>query len=176
MIIKPVNTFMSQPQFRKWSDTLGGITKETWAGTFDNLYKTTNHMKLIQHQYKILTMIATSKYMRYNMKINSSFNCAQCHPGSVETLEHIYIECPKHDIFFKRVDDFIKNFIEPNYSSNRKIYRLICSHSCKTINFLNVVANWYVGRKVQHDKQLHWDEFNKYMNIFLEGERIAVVA
>ena len=49
MIIKPVNTFMSQPQFRKWSDTLGGIIEETWVATFDNLYKTTNHMKSMQH-------------------------------------------------------------------------------------------------------------------------------
>ena len=174
MIIKPSNSFLAQSQLKKWSETLSGLTEELLGSTFDNLYNTTNHMKLIQHQYKILTMIATTKFMRYKMKISPSLNCAQCPPGSVETLEHIYINCPNHNTFFNKVDNLIRNFIDPCYPADSKQIRITCSHKNKAINFLNLATNWYVGRKTQYDKELHWDEFLKFINIFMEGERIAV--
>jgi hypothetical protein len=101
MTINPVNTYMAQPQFKKWSHTVGGITKEMWAATFNDFYKSTNHMKLIEHRYKIIKMIATSMYMRYKMKTDSRLNCIQCHAGCEETLEHILVECPKLEIFLE---------------------------------------------------------------------------
>ena len=174
MIMKPLNSFLALPQLKKWSDSLTGLTEELLGSTFDNLYHTTNHMKLIQHQYKILTMIATSKLMRYKMKISPSFHCVKCPPGSVETLEHIYINCPRCKNFFEKVENLIRNFIDPSYPSDSKQIRLTCSHNNKAINFLNLATNWYVGRKVQYDKDLHWDEFLKFINIFMEGERVAV--
>jgi hypothetical protein len=68
----------------------------------------------------------------------------------------------------------MRNFIEPNYPSDNIQCRLTCCHSNTVVNSLNLAANWYLGRKVQYDKQLNWDEFIKYISIFLEGERIAV--
>ena len=49
------------------------------------------HFKLIQHQYKILTMIATSKYIRYKMKIETSHECSHCLANNIETLKHMYL-------------------------------------------------------------------------------------
>ena len=60
------------------------------------------------------------------------------------------------------------------YPADSKQIRITCSHDNKAINFLNLATNWYVGRKTQYDKELHWDEFLKFINIFMEGERIAV--
>ena len=40
-------------------------------------------------------MIATSKYMRYKMKIDTSYECSHCLAGTIETLKHLYLECPK---------------------------------------------------------------------------------
>jgi hypothetical protein len=101
MIIRLFKNFLAQPQLKKLADTVEDLSEEILGITFDKLYNTTNHMKLIQHQYKIPTLIATSKFMRYKMKISPTFNCAKCPHGSVETLEHIYVHCPKNIIFSK---------------------------------------------------------------------------
>ena len=167
---------LSCPQFEKWSNELEGLSNEKWTEIFVKLYKQSNHMKLIQHQYKIYTQIATSKYLRFKMKISSSPTCSNCHGGKVETLEHIYLNCEENNKFFNKVSEFIKDDIEPNYRSDLKLNRFSCSHENSSVNYVNLVANWYVGRKTQYQKKLYWDEFLKYVRCLLVGEKTVVVS
>ena len=97
LVVRPGMEILSIPQFNQWSnDTEGLNNEEMWAQTLKNLYKISNHYKLIQHQYKILTMIATSKYiMLYKMKIEKSHECSHCLANTIETLKHIHMECPR---------------------------------------------------------------------------------
>jgi hypothetical protein len=71
-----LNHFWHSPNRENWADILSdlSVSGELLVITFENLYNTINHMKLIQHQYKILTMKATSKFMRYKTKISTTFN------------------------------------------------------------------------------------------------------
>ena len=62
LVVRPGMEILSMPQFSQWSNDIEGLSnEEMWAQTFKKLYKISNHYKLIQHQYKILTMTATSE-------------------------------------------------------------------------------------------------------------------
>ena len=64
-------------QLDRWVDSFPNVANLVfdWHAVFYNLYCTTNNYKLIQHQYKIMMKIATSKYLRYKMKIENNYNC-----------------------------------------------------------------------------------------------------
>ena len=144
-----------------------------WSSIFSSLYKITNNFKLIQHQYKIFMKVATCRYMRHKMKITNSPHCCFCGPGTLETLEHIYLKCPKTLNFLKTLSDFIKSNIDIGYNSSNlnKLFHFTYNHHITAVNFLNLASNWYIGRKFQKGKELFWDEFIKFAKIFLEGEK-----
>ena len=174
MIVSPEIKYLSIPQFTKWANIIEQLKDEaTWAHIFENLYKLSNHFKLIQHQYKIFTMIATSRYMRYKMKIENSYECPHCLSGTIENLQHIYLDCPITHNFYEGIEHFIKEKIDREFISS-KFYQLSVSHQNAAINYIYLVANWYVGRKFQYGKKLYWDEYYKYLKIMQIGEKAAV--
>ena len=141
-----------------------------WNKTFENLYKTTNNFKLVQHQYKIFMKIATCAYMRHKMKISGTLYCCHCGAGTPETLEHIYMNCPKTVLFRNLVFNFIKQHLDQNLTNINYLHYLTIDHQTTAINFLSLVSNWYIGRKFQKSKELYWDEFLKFVKMFLVGE------
>ena len=162
-------------QLKYWVDLFPQNVQEEicWQEIFKNLYATTNNFKLIQHQYKIFMRIATCRYTRYKMKLESNTNCTFC-LNTPETLEHIYLYCPKTVQFLEGVNNLIVNTLAPNYRDPNKIIHFTCYNSNKGINFINLVANWYLGRQFQNKKQIYWDAFIKFKNQFLIGEKQAI--
>ena len=57
-----------------------------------------------------------------------------------------------------------------------KFHQFTASHQGPAINFLIIASNWYVGRKEQQEKQLHWDEFLRYIKIFMNWEKFALAS
>jgi hypothetical protein len=144
-----------------------------WHAVFYNLYCTTNNYKLIQHQYKILMKIATSKYLRYKMKIENNYNCDNC-VNQRETLEHIYLECPKTLTFLAQVEEHIRARIDESYSDHDKLLHFTCNHTNKAVNYVNLVAKWFIGRQFQNHKPLYFDAFEKFVDQFLTGEKQSI--
>ena len=176
LVVRPAMEILSIPQFSQWSNDIEGLkNEEMWAQTLKNLYKISNHYKLIQHQYKILTMIATSKYMRYKMKIETSHECSHCLANTIETLKHIYMDCPRSQNFYNMVVNFIKINLDNSFIGG-KLYQVTCCHENIAISYLYLTANWYVGRKLQYGKRLYWDEFMKNLKSLLVGEKTAVTS
>ena len=129
------------PPMLKWNEELN--TNVDWWGVFSTLFFSfSNNFKLIQFHYKIWHRIATCRYMRHKMKIETdSPYCSLCHEH-VETLSHILLDCSFTSEFRCKVDLFIKTNIDTLYSShNHHIVTL--SHSDRRINYINAVANWY---------------------------------
>ncbi len=178
MVIHPV----PQPiqQLQRWGEILSSnfendtLIDLNWRKVFENLYKASNNFKLLQHQYKIFMQIATNKYHRYKMKITTSYNCYFCGPETVETLEHIYLKCPKTVNFKQKLNVFIRNFIDRDYPENEIVSQFTIDHQNEAINFLYLVLHWYIGRKAQYDKALYWDEYVKFSGQFLLGEKVAI--
>lgn len=166
------------PALRGWCSQLSQLpqtVKINWCQTFQKLYKATNNYKLIQHQYKVFMQIATCKYMRHKMKIANTYRCSSCSLNAPETLAHIYIHCPKTLSFYLQLNNYIRNGLDPQYIATDKYFtHFTCGHTNAGVNFLNLVACWYIGRKFQWGKDFFWDEFIKFVNQFLIGEKTHI--
>ena len=80
----------------------GQILSKTFTGV-------TNNYKLIQFQYKLLLRISTCKYMRFKMNIvKDNGRCSLCN-GTLETLEHIFLNFPNTKIFIRSLNIFVGN-------------------------------------------------------------------
>jgi hypothetical protein len=68
------------------------------------------------------------------MKISPSFkfNCVKCPPGSEDTLEHTYMNCPRCKKFFEKVENLIKNFVDPCHPSDSKSLSKFAQHAVIT--------------------------------------------
>ena len=118
--------------------------------------------------------ISTCRYMRFKMKIDSdSPMCSLCRQA-VESLIHIFITCHVTNVFIKKVNTFIVNKIDPNYSDPNKFYFITCSHDNILINFLNIIAKWYISRQFQCKNHLIWEGYAKYVKIFICGEKHSI--
>ena len=63
--------------------------------------------------------------------------------------------------------------IDPQYTL-QDLNHITCIHPSRAVNFLNLVGNWYVGRKFQANKQLYWDEYIRYVKKYLVGEAALI--
>ncbi len=163
----------SHHQMNMWSNLLPGTVILSWTTIFSSLHKTTNNFKLKQHQFKIFYNIATSRYMRFKMKIEDTGSCHFC--GCLETLDHIYFKCPKSIAFIQLVSNYIRTHLDSDYNDNQEMVRFTCTHANKAVNFILIVCNWYIGRQFQRMKELHWDAYVRYCRQFLIGEKPNIV-
>ena len=156
-------------QMTTWKQYLPESICSMWKNIFINLHKASNNYKLIQHHYKILYRIATSRYLRHRFKIETSPNCQHC--GMLETLEHIYLYCPTSIHFTSKVHNFIRSELEQDFEDEDGGIRFSCSHRNSAVNFILLVCNWYLGRQFQKGKDLYWEAFIRYAKQFLIGEK-----
>ena len=146
-----------------------------WVAVFNNTFiSTTNNYKLIQFQYKLLMRISTSRYMRYKMGIvKDNPNCLKC-KNNIETLTHIFINCPHTKSFLIHLRTFILLKIDPLYRDNKCSYLITINHNIHVINYLNMAAKWYISKQFQQEQPLSWHEFKRFIRIALLGEKAGV--
>ena len=109
--------------------------------------------------------------MRFKMRIaKDNDQCSLCQ-GGLETLEHIFIQCPQTNIFKNILNTFIKNKIDREYRDNRNYHFMICNHANPLVNYINLTAKWYISRNFQQSKPLIWDEFVRYTKFALNGDK-----
>ena len=102
--------------------------------------------------------------------------------GGLETLEHIFIQCPHTNIFKNILNTFIKNKIDREYRDNRNYHFNFdnmsrynyCNHANPMVNYINLTAKWYISRNFQQYKPLIWDEFVRYTKFALNGDEIYI--
>ena len=161
------------PPLVKWNEELN--RNIDWWGVFSTLFFSfSNNFKLIQFHYKAWHRIATCRYMRHKMKIETeSPYCSLCH-NHVETLPHILLDCSFTLVFRSKVDLLIKTNIDTHYSSlNHQVVTL--SHSDRRINYINAVANWYLGNSFQNKKEPNFFAFLGTLKLCLLGEKPSLV-
>ena len=118
--------------------------------------------------------ISTCKYMRYKMKIApDNGQCSLC-KDSLETLEHIFLNCSHTKIFCNTLFSFIKDKIDREFRDSNKTYLILCNHSGPIINYLLLTAKWYISRNFQSAKALVWEEYVRYTKFALNGEKLNV--
>ena len=108
------------------------------------------------------------------MKIENNQNCDVC-LNTFETLQHIYVDCPKTLEFLEQVEELIRARIDNLYTDHHKTFHFTCNHPNKAVNFVNLVANCqYIGRQFQNHKPFFMDAFEKHINQFLIGEKRSI--
>ena len=53
-------------------------------------------------------------------------------------------------------------------------YFITVTHSNQIINYLNMIAKWYISRQFQNIQPLAWDGFKRLISIALVGERECI--
>ena len=159
---------------KSWASDLA-VNNIDWTKVLSNMYKNlSNNFRLLQFQYKLLMRISTCRYMRYKMHIDrESPNCSLCH-GSLESLPHIFIDCPTTTRFVTLINGFITANIDTDYRDPDRTYFITCSHENQVINFINLTAKWYISRQFQNKWSLIWDGYRKSVKMFLYGEKRAI--
>ena len=150
----------------KWNEILKA--EIPWLDAFQCLYQTTNTNKLREFQYKLIHRIATSRYMRKKMKIETSDLCHMCEVN-VETLEHQQLNCVYTQRFRKLLETRIVAKI-PGYRSH-EIESITCIGTNKSICYLGLVANQYISKKFHKQKQLWWEEYRSWVKKGLQYEK-----
>ena len=150
----------------KWNEKLSSDIP--WFDAFECLYQTTSTNKLLEFQYKLMHRIATSRYMRKKMKIESTDLCHMCEVN-VETLEHQQLYCTHTQKFRKVLETQIVTKIPG--SSSREVDYITCISKNKAISYLRLVANYYINMKFHKQKQLWWEEYTSWVKKFLQFDK-----
>ena len=92
--------------------------------------------------------------MRYKMKIEASCECSHCLEGTTETLKHFH-DCPKVKAphFYISVQYLFKLKIDRECAGT-KLHHFTRCHQNWATSYVCLAANWYVGGKIQHGKEL----------------------
>ena len=166
--MKPILNLSEFAQLKKWEDKLN--TNIDWYQAFFNIYDTTITNKLREFQYKCNYRLCTSKYMRKLMKIETeSDTCHACNKNT-ETLEHQLIACPVTVKFKKILERKIKQ-VEPNYREDVATFVSV-THDSKVVNYLNIIAKFYINKKFRKQKLLWWEEYAWYARNFIQFDRL----
>ena len=99
--------------------------------------------------------------------------CSLCQNG-LDTLEHIYLQCPVTTKFIALVNSSINIKLDPSFSDPHKLHYITCCHNNKSVNFINAAAKWYISNRFQNKKPLIWDGFAKSVKYFLVGEKSVI--
>ena len=150
----------------KWEAILK--TEIPWLDVFQCLYQTTSTNKLREFQYKLIHRIATSRYMRKKMKIDSSDLCHMCEVN-VETLEHQQLNC----VYTKRFRELLETRLVAKIPENRSqaVDLITCGGTNKCVSYLRLVVNQYISKKFHKQKKLWWDEYKSWVKKGLKYEK-----
>ena len=142
-----------------------------WNTILENTFTSCNNLKLIQFQYKLLMRISTCKYKRFKMKLSPNDKCTKCNNNEIETLKHLFLECPASLSFMEAINRLISERVEPGYSDKDMRYFITCGHSNKIVNYINMVSKWYISRSFQSDTPILWSGFLRLTKKILLGEK-----
>jgi len=168
MKMKPALKPSDFVQLKKWELRL---EKEVdWYQAFFNIYDTTMINKLREFQYKCNYRLCTSRYMRKIMNIERETD--QCHACKleVETLEHQLISCSVTVTFKTELEHKIKVEI-PDYKEDIASF-VTATHNNKVVNYLNIIAKYYINKKFRQQKLLWWEEYAWYARNFILYDKL----
>ena len=166
--MKPVLNPSEFVQLKKWEDKLN--TNIDWYQAFFNIYDTTIINKLREFQYKCNYRLCTSKYMRKLMKIETESDTCHACKENTETLEHQLTASPVTVKLKKILEQKIIK-IKPNYTEDLATFVSVTRDS-KVVNYLNIIAKFYINKKFRKQKLLWWEEYAWYARNFIRYDRL----
>ena len=161
---------------KKWEQDLGvdSIGYDKVFAAMNSGY--TRNFKIIQFQYKLIMRISTCRYMRNKMKIDTdSHNCIYC-TSELETLPHIFINCPKTNYLVSLLESCLKNSVVKDYRDPYKLYYITCCHENQVVNYVWAAFKLYISRSFQTMNEPSWNGFKNHTGSLLTGESETTVS
>ena len=154
---------------KKWEDYFETESEIPWKNAFETLYLSTRINKLREFQYKLIHRVATCRYMRKKMKIESTDMCHMCGISS-ETLEHQQFKCPGTKKLGDKLEGKLRAKLPEAVGSQTNLDFLTCISSVKVISFVRMVANYYINKKFHKKKLLWWEEYSAWVKREIKTE------
>ena len=104
------------------------------------------------------------------MKIENKTDLCHACEINIETLDHQLTACPVTVKFKKILEQKIKQVI-PNYKEDTAAFITI-THENKVVNYLNIIAKYYINKKFRKQKLLWWEEYAWYARYFINCDRL----
>ena len=86
----------------------------SWSSILSNMKLVIKDNKVLQFQFKLIHKISSCNYWLSKMKIKDDPTCDKCN-NDIETLEHLYWECPSIQTFLLACFDILRSL---NFSTN----------------------------------------------------------
>ena len=101
--------------------------------------------------------------------------CVFCN-SSIETLNHIFVNCRVSINFIDQVNSFICSKLHSDYRDVNKYYFITCNHTDIIINYINMIAKWYLSNCFQYQQLPTWYNFIRRLKKALNGEKPSIVS
>ena len=134
----------------------------SWIHTFETLYQSTGTNKLREFQYKLVHRVATCRYMRKKMKIETTDMCHLCGTTS-ETLEHQQLHCAGTKKFRGKLEGILRCKLPAAATEQSEVGFFTCISSMSIVSFLRLVANYYINKRFHKKKLLWWEEYSAWV-------------
>ena len=172
-----LNKEYSKPKYeRKWEESLYFGDRVDWKVLNNNVFSSTKDTKLIWFQYRIVhRIIATNKFL-YNIKIKNDPLCSFCN-NETETIEHLFYNCSHVILFWKKVEDWIKE--KTNEEIKLSIIDVLFLKNNKrnfALNIMIILIKIYIFRKKFENKILKIDEINKILYNYYKLEKYIFIS
>ena len=158
-----------------WQRDLGiEIEEEKWKKMFQNIFYITNNVTLRYFHYKILNRVLKTNWhlAKWDKQINEK--CTYCRQN-VETVIHLFYECPKVEKMWKTLQKWIKYFMNVNINITKEIIFLnnYSGKNKQPVNTLILISKRFIYVKKFTEKQLSFCTLLAEINHIRKIERIT---
>ena len=169
----------THPMKVKWNRDLNLFINDiTWRDIFKVCFYTSNDNYLVWFQLRILyRILGTNSYLNKIGLSPSSF-CRNC-KNDTETLMHIFTECPSVKLFWGKIQNHVKEYLnfDLNLSNVDIILGYLLFHQHRIpINALILVTKKYIFDCIRYNTGLHLDRLiRKLQQYYVEEKLLAVL-
>ena len=131
----------------RWNLRLGTIlSKEVWSLIYKICFKVTTDNSTVWFQYKLIYNILATRSYLFKLKIVDSNTCGIC-DNSVETIQHLFIQCSNVQTLWSSILEWIKEKINQNYvlgEANKLFGYLVQDQNFLPMNFILILTREYI--------------------------------
>ena len=169
--LKYINQIVTPPTSQKrWLEHFDIDTHE-WKKYYALPYKTTNHSKLLNLQFKIShRILATNKKLKL-FGIKDSDICDFCNI-EVETISHLFWECKVTKIFLNTIFAKLEESCALTIAGSEKviIFGLLPFSDNIAINNFLLITKCYIYKKSHQMSPLYPNEFKRFLENYYDTE------
>ena len=147
----------------RWKTEIGNITEEEQRKVNSNL-RYINEIKLRDFQFKINNKILVTNSFLYKINKTDSHLCSFCRKDT-ESIHHLLCTCDKVREFWNTFKTWISQRINTTFNISDRNIIYSAFEKCSLINYLVVLAKYYIYKSKFHNQNLNILGFEAYSKV-----------